>query len=144
MNTPVSYIAHQAYNLRRITLQMSGYSQSGHPTSCLSAADIVATLFLHTMHFDPDKFDYPNNDRFILSKGHASALLYAMWHLLGKVSAEELHHYRKFDSFLEGHATRRFAYTEAATGALGTGLGIAVGEASVSYTHLLHLVQFFY
>jgi transketolase len=89
----------------------------------------MAVLFFQVMAYDPDHFNNSNNDRFILSKGHASALLYAIWYELGKVSKEELQTYRQLKSPLEGHPTLRFPYTEAATGALGTGLSIGVGEA---------------
>lgn len=123
------YIEHKAYNMRVSSLIESAAAGSGHPTSCLSAADIVAVLFFNTMHFDLENFENPDNDRFILSKGHASALLYAVWKELGKLTQQDLLTYRQFDSVLEGHPTFRFAYTEAATGALGTGLSIAVGQA---------------
>lgn len=102
---------------------------SGHTTSCLSAADIVAVLFFYAMRYDPYHYQNPDNDRFILSKGHAAPLLYAAWHELGLVSDKDMLSYRKFDSVLEGHPTRRFAYAEAATGSLGMGLSIGVGEA---------------
>jgi transketolase len=81
------------------------------------------------MNYNPDAFDAPNADRFILSKGHAAPLLYAVWKQLGKVSDAELLTLRQFNSVLEGHPTRRFPYTEAATGSLGQGLSIGVGMA---------------
>jgi transketolase len=129
MNTIQKFLEHKAYRIRRWSLLMTGQAGSGHPTSCLSAADIVAALFFDTMHYDPDNFNNPNNDRFILSKGHASPLLYAAWHEAGKLSNEELMTYRMFGSQLEGHPTLRFAYTEAATGSLGIGLSIGLGMA---------------
>jgi transketolase len=129
MNAIQKFLESKAYQLRRWSLLMTGQAGSGHPTSCLSAADIVAALFFNTMHYDPDNFHYPNNDRFILSKGHASPLLYAAWHELGKVTNEELMTYRVFGSPLEGHPTLRFAYAEAATGSLGMGLSIGLGMA---------------
>lgn len=81
------------------------------------------------MHFDPNNFNNLDNDRFILSKGHASPILYAAWKELGKLSENDLLSYRKFGSPLEGHATLRFAYAEAATGSLGIGLSIGAGMA---------------
>lgn len=135
-------VAHYAYLLRKLSLAMSVQADSGHPTSCFSCADIVAMLFFHELKFDIDNFESLVNDRFILSKGHASALLYAVWHLLGKISYEELLKYRTFSSVLEGHPTRRFAYTEAATGSLGNGLGIAVGQAL--YAKRMQLPGFIY
>ena len=129
MRADRSFLAHIAYKLRVSSLEMSAVAQSGHPSSCLSAADIVSVLFFYAMRFDPDNFEHPDNDRFILSKGHASALLYAVWKELGKLTPQDLLTYRQFDSVLEGHPTFRFPFTEAATGALGTGLSVALGQA---------------
>lgn len=127
-----AFIERKAYNIRVSSLQMTTQAGSGHPTSCLSAADIVATLFFYGMHFDPNNFDNPNNDRFILSKGHAAPVLYAAWKELGKVSEEELMTYRDIHSNLEGHPTLRFKYAESATGSLGMGLSIGAGMALVA------------
>ena len=118
-----------AYQVRLDCLHATTAAGSGHVTSCLSAADIIAVLFFHTMRFNPDDYANPCNDRFILSKGHAAPLLYAVWHQLGKVSDEELLTLRQFDSVLEGHPTPRFPYAEAATGSLGQGLSIGLGMA---------------
>ncbi|HEV2917390.1 MAG TPA: transketolase [Candidatus Babeliales bacterium] len=123
------FLANKAFNLRVLSLQASAAAGSGHPTSCLSAADIVSVLFFHVLRFDPQHFEHPDSDRFILSKGHASALLYAVWEELGIITHDALMQYRQFNSILEGHPTRRFAYTEAATGSLGIGLSIGVGQA---------------
>ncbi len=129
MNTIQKFLEYKAYRLRRWSLLLPAQAGSGHPTSCLSAADIVAALFFDTMHYDPDNFHNPNNDRFILSKGHASPLLYAAWREVGKLTDEEMMTYRMFGSPLEGHPTFRFPYTEAATGSLGIGLSIGLGMA---------------
>lgn len=129
MNTIQKFLEYKAYRLRRWSLLLPAHAGSGHPTSCLSAADIVAALFFDTMHYDPDKFNNPNNDRFILSKGHASPLLYAAWREVGKLTDEEMMTYRMFGSPLEGHPTLRFAYADAATGSLGIGLSIGLGMA---------------
>src|SRR5947208_5204566 len=75
----ISFIENKSYNLRRWSIIASAQAGSGHPTSCLSAADIVAVLFFYAMHFDPYNYENPDNDRFILSKGHAAPLLYAAW-----------------------------------------------------------------
>lgn len=128
-NETIHYLEHQAFEIRLNSLLMTSMAGSGHLSSCLSAADIVAALFFYAMRFDPHNFDNPNNDRFILSKGHAAPLLYCAWAELGLVTQEELMTYRKVDSPLEGHPTRRFHYTEAATGALGIGLSIGAGMA---------------
>lgn len=129
MNRLKKFIEHKAYNIRVNVLSMTTAAQSGHPTSALSAADLVATLFFDTMHFDLLHPENPNNDRFILSKGHASPLLYAVYKELGVLTQKDLSGYRSFDSILEGHPTTRFSYTEAATGSLGIGLSIGAGMA---------------
>jgi len=116
-----------AYNLRVSSLISTSKAGSGHPTSCLSAADIMSALFFYAMRYDPQDHKNPNNDRFILSKGHAAPVLYAVYKELGVLTEEDLLGLRNFDSVLEGHPTPRFAYVEAATGSLGQGLSIAVG-----------------
>jgi transketolase len=123
------FLEHIAYNMRRSILLETTTAGSGHPTSALSAADIVAALFLHTMHIDLAHPENPDNDRFILSKGHASPVLYAVYKELGVISEDELLTYRQFSSVLEGHPTPRFRWSEAATGSLGQGLSIGVGMA---------------
>lgn len=126
---PLPFLESIAYKLRRSVVAMPTYAGSGHPTSCLSAVDIATVLFWAVMQYDPHNFENPYADRFILSKGHASALLYAVWHELGVISSDALKTYRQFNSVLEGHPTFRFSHTEAATGSLGIGLSIGVGEA---------------
>ncbi len=116
--------------IRRHCLVMTTRAGSGHPTSSLSAIELMAgLLFGGAFRYDPDHPDSPNNDRLIFSKGHASPLFYALWAVAGVLGEEELAGYRKFDSPLEGHPTVAFRYTEAATGSLGQGLSIGVGTA---------------
>ncbi len=115
--------------MRRWSVIAPAQAGSGHTTTCLSAADIMSVLFFYAMRYDPKNYECPDNDRFILSKGHASPLLYAAWAEVGVLSDEDMLTYRRVDSVLEGHPTLRFAYTEAATGALGVGLSIGVGQA---------------
>lgn len=111
-------------------LAMSTEAGSGHPTSSLSAVELmVGLLFGGVFRFDPDRPAHPNNDRLIFSKGHASPLFYALWAAAGRVSEAELLTFRKFGSPLEGHPTVTFPYAEAATGSLGQGLSIGVGMA---------------
>ncbi len=129
MNKLKKFLEHKAYNMRISSLVMTSMAGSGHPTSCLSAADLVSALFFYAMRYDPKQFDHPDNDRFILSKGHASPILYAVWKEVGVLTEDDLYTYRKIDSTLEGHPTLRFAYAEAATGALGIGLSIGAGMA---------------
>lgn len=103
---------------------------SGHPSSSLSATDLMTgLLFSGIFKFDTENPNNPNNDRLIFSKGHASPLLYSLWAVAGKVTEEELMTLRKFGSPLEGHPTMAFKYTEAATGSLGQGLSIGLGMA---------------
>ncbi len=124
-----TFLARKAYNIRVSSLRMTTAAGSGHPTTCLSAADITSVLFFHTMRYNPRNYEDPDNDRFILSKGHASPLLYAAWKEVGLLTDDDLLTYRNIDSNLEGHPTARFPYVEAATGSLGMGLSIGVGEA---------------
>jgi transketolase len=116
--------------IRYYSLVSTTEAGSGHPTSSLSAADLMSGLmFGGTFRYDLDDPAHPNNDRLIFSKGHASPLFYSLWAAAGKVSEKELLTLRKFGSPLEGHPTRAFRYTEAATGSLGQGLSIGVGMA---------------
>ncbi|MFA5050520.1 MAG: transketolase [Patescibacteria group bacterium] len=103
---------------------------SGHPTSALSAADLMAVLFFggfYRANLENPKF--ANNDRFIISKGHAVPALYAVYAAAGILTEANLKTLRKFDSPLEGHPTPRFKYNEIATGSLGQGLSVGVGMA---------------
>lgn len=124
----IQLLSYKAYQLRLGSLKATSAAGSGHPTSCLSAADIVAALFFHTMQYDPHNPDNPNNDQFILSKGHAAPLLYAAWWQAGVISEEELLSLRQFDSVFEGHPTPRFGHVKVATGSLGCGLSIGLGQ----------------
>jgi transketolase len=129
MHNLKKFLESKAYQMRVSSLVMTTNAGSGHPTSALSAADIVAALFFYAMRFDPSNPNDPNNDRFILSKGHASPVLYAAWKELGILSEQDLMTYRQFGSVLEGHPTRRFSRTDAATGSLGMGLSNGAGMA---------------
>lgn len=123
------FLEHKALQIRINSLQATTAAGSGHPTSCLSSADIIAALFFQELRYDYKNPHYHNNDRFVLSKGHAIPVVYAALHQLGVISKEQLLSLRKFDSELEGHPTPRFKYNEAATGSLGQGLAIALGMA---------------
>ena len=125
----INFLKHKAYKLRELSIKATTEAGSGHATSCLSAADIVATLFFHVMEYNPQDPKYINNDRFILSKGHAAPLLYAAWEQVGVITEKDLLTLRQFDSNLEGHPTPRFEYNEAATGSLGMGLSYGAGFA---------------
>lgn len=116
--------------IRYYSLSMSSEAGSGHPTSSLSATDVMTgLLFGGTFRYDLENPRNPNNDRLIFSKGHASPLFYSLWAAADALPEEDLLSYRKFNSPLEGHPTPAFRYTEAATGSLGQGLSIGVGMA---------------
>ena len=103
---------------------------SGHPTSSLSAVELMAGLFfLGVFRARLEDPAYPNNDRLIFSKGHASPLFYALYGATGAIEEDEIKTFRKFGSRLEGHPSMAFPYCEAGTGSLGQGLSIGLGMA---------------
>ncbi len=118
-----------ATRLRIESIRATTAAGSGHPTSCLSAAEILATLFFGEMRFDPGDPKHPDADRFVLSKGHAAPLLYAAWAEAGALDRAALLTLRRVDSDLEGHPTPRLPFVDVATGSLGQGLAAAVGMA---------------
>ena len=129
METLKTFLKQKATNLRIHSIISTSEAGSGHPTTCLSAADIVSALFFHAMRYDTADAQNPNNDRFILSKGHAAPLLYAAYAEAGIIPTEKLRTLRQIDSILEGHPTPRFEWTEVATGSLGQGLSLGLGMA---------------
>ncbi|RKU08913.1 transketolase [Candidatus Poribacteria bacterium] len=129
METLKNILKQKATNLRIHSIISTSEAGSGHPTTCLSAADIVSALFFHAMRYDGNDAQNPNNDRFILSKGHAAPLLYAAYAEVGIIPTEKLRTLRQIDSILEGHPTPRFEWTEVATGSLGQGLSLGLGMA---------------
>ena len=118
-----------AIQLRVDSVRATSAAGSGHPTSCLSAAEIVATLFFGEMRFDPHDPGHPHADRFVLSKGHAAPLLYAAWAATGAFERDDLLTLRRFESDLEGHPTPRLPFVDVATGSLGQGLAAGIGIA---------------
>jgi transketolase len=118
-----------ANQLRIHSIAATTAAGSGHPTSCCSAADLVAALFFGHMRYDPKNPHFYNNDRFILSKGHAAPLLYAAWAETGLFPTEDLLKLRQLNSDLEGHPTPRLSFVDVATGSLGQGLSVGVGMA---------------
>ncbi len=118
-----------ANQLRIHSIAATTEAGSGHPTSCCSAADLVAALFFGHMRYDPKNPHYHNNDRFILSKGHAAPLLYAAWAETGLFPTTDLLKLRQLGSDLEGHPTPRLSFADVATGSLGQGLAVGVGMA---------------
>ncbi|MDQ3764391.1 MAG: transketolase [Actinomycetota bacterium] len=127
-----------AQQLRVDSIRASSAAQSGHPTSSMSAADLMAVLVTKYLHYDFGDEDNPNNDHLIFSKGHASPLLYAIHKAAGVISEEELLTYRTLGSRLEGHPTPTAPGVDVATGSLGQGLPVGVGLA-LSGKRLDHL-----
>jgi len=120
-----------ANKLRIHSINATQASNSGHPTSCASMAEIMSVLFFNTMKYSCKEPLHAANDRFILSKGHAAPILYAAWAEAGVVPISELTNLRKIDNDLEGHPTPRLNFIDVATGSLGQGLGVAAGMAYV-------------
>jgi transketolase len=129
IDTDIELLKGIANQLRIHSINATTAAGSGHPTSCCSAADVVAALFFGHMRYDAKNPHYHNNDRFILSKGHAAPLLYAAWAEVGFVPVDELLKLRKFGCDLEGHPTPRLPFVDVATGSLGQGLSVGVGMA---------------
>ena len=119
----------RALHIRIDSIRSTTASASGHPTTCMSAAEILSVLFFDSMNIDVCHPKDKNNDRFVLSKGHGVPAVYAVYKQLGVISDEDLMKLRDIDSTLEGHPTRRFIFNEAATGSLGQGLAIGAGIA---------------
>src|SRR5579884_2132070 len=115
--------------LRVDSIRSSDAAGSGHPTSSMSAADIIAVLLANHLRYDFDRPDDPRNDHLIFSKGHASPLYYSALKAAGAISDEELLTFRKLGSRLEGHPTPVLPWVDVATGSLGQGLPIGVGVA---------------
>ena len=122
-------LAGLAQQLRVDSVRASSTANSGHPTSSLSAADLMAVLLSRYLRYDFAAPDYPGNDHLIFSKGHASPLLYSMFKAAGAIDDTELMTYRTLGSRLEGHPTPRLPWVDVATGSLGQGLPISVGIA---------------
>ena len=119
-----------ATRLRIHSVKMTTEAKSGHPTTCLSMADLIACLFFDEMRFNPqDPYDWAN-DEFVLSKGHAAPILWAAFAEAGVISEKSLMTLRKITSVLEGHPTPRMKWIKAATGSLGQGLSAGVGMAA--------------
>ena len=111
------------------SVRCAAAAKSGHPTSGMSAADLMSVLLAKHLRYDFDVPDAASNDRLVFSKGHASTLLYAMFRAAGAISDDEMMTYRQFGSIYEGHPTPRIPWVDVATGSLGQGLPIGVGMA---------------
>jgi transketolase len=115
--------------LRVDSVRAAAVTKSGHPTSSMSAADLMSVLLAKYLRYDFDEPDDPRNDHLVFSKGHASPLLYSMYKAAGAITDEELLTFRKFGSRLEGHPTPVLPWVDVATGSLGQGLPYGVGIA---------------
>jgi transketolase len=118
-----------ATRLRIDSLRSTSEAGSGHPTSCCSAAELVAATFFAEMRFDPRDPHNPESDRFVMSKGHAAPILYAAWAEAGAFDRADLLKLRTIGSDLEGHPTPRLPFVDVATGSLGQGICAAIGTA---------------
>ena len=128
-STPIPTLKNLATQLRIDSIRSTSAAGSGHPTTCMSAAEIVATLFFSEMRYDAADPRNPYNDRFVLSKGHAAPILYAAWAAAGLFPRDEVLKLRQIGSDLEGHPTPRLSFVDVATGSLGQGICAAVGIA---------------
>jgi transketolase len=129
MSPEARFLAELGQQLRVDSIRASAAAGSGHPTSSMSAADLIAVLLHGHLRLDFGNPDDPRRDHLIFSKGHASPLYYAMLKAVGAIEDEELLTFRKLHSRLEGHPTPRIPPTDVATGSLGQGLPIGVGIA---------------
>ena len=129
MKETIQTLETRAEQLRLDSIESTSAAGSGHPTSCLSAADIVSVLFFHFLRMDPNRPDAPGNDRFVLSKGHAAPVLYAALKQLGALDGTSLTTLRQTESILEGHPVPRVPGVQVGTGSLGQGLAVGLGMA---------------
>jgi len=130
MNYSLDELKEIAKRVRYNALYMITKAGSGHPGGSLSSADVLVTLYFHTMRYDVENPYWEDRDRFILSKGHACPTLYAIFYELGIIRREELDTLRKPGSRLQGHPDiKRLPWAEFSSGSLGQGLSFAVGVA---------------
>src|SRR6202046_2589918 len=127
--TIVDGIKQKAKLLSIYSMMSTTAAGSGHPTSCMLAAQLVAGVFFYAMKFDPKNANSNDNDRFVLSKGHAAPVLYAALAEAGVFPVSRLMTLRQFSSELEGHPTPKIHGVDAATGSLGQGLSVGAGLA---------------
>ena len=127
--TDLEFTRQLGQQLRVDSIRCSTAAGSGHPTSSMSAADLIAVLAARYLQYDWSKPKDPYNDHLIFSKGHASPLLYSLFKAAGAISDDELMSFRKFGSRMQGHPTPAIPWVDVATGSLGQGLPIGVGVA---------------
>ena len=132
MATSIEFLKEKARRMRVSSIKATTEAGSGHPSSCLSAADLASVTFFEEMRYDPSDPGNQANDRFVLSKGHAAPLLWAAYAEAGIIDPDAPMRLRRFDSDLEGHPTPRMPWIDVATGSLGQGLSAALGIALAS------------
>lgn len=129
-NLSTAELKEMAKKLRRHVITMTATAGGGHPGGSLSAADIITTLYLKILRHNPENPQWSDRDRFILSKGHAAPILYAVLAETGYLPVAELATLRRLDSRLQGHADRNCTPgVEMSSGSLGMGLSFAIGVA---------------
>src|SRR3979409_2189160 len=127
--TDLEFARQLGQQLRVDSIRCSTAAGSGHPTSSMSAADLIGVLIARYLQYDWSKPKDPNNNHLIVSKGHAPPLYYAMLKAVGAVSDAEMMTFRQFGSRMQGHPTPALPWVDVATGSLGQGLPIGVGVA---------------
>ncbi len=126
---PIGMLLQRAAKIRAHILEMVAEAKSGHPGGSLSAVEILVSLFFHKMRYDSKRPNWPDRDRFVLSKGHAAPVLFATLAEAGFIPVSELKTLRKLDSRLQGHPDLRVPGVEFPGGSLGIGLSAAIGMA---------------
>ncbi len=126
---PIGMLLQKTARIRAHILEMVAEAKSGHPGGSLSAVEILVSLFFHKMRYDPKRPNWPDRDRFVLSKGHAAPVLFATLAEAGFIPVSELKTLRKLDSRLQGHPDLRVPGVEFPGGSLGIGLSAAIGMA---------------
>src|ERR1043166_327380 len=129
MPTSIDTLKEKGRRLRILSLKATTEAGSGHPSSCLSAADVTSVIFFNEMQFDPKDPHNPANDRFVLSKGHAAPLLWSAYAECGIVQEKDLLTLRRRDSDHEDNPPPRMGWVDVETGSLGQGLPAGLGNA---------------
>src|SRR6202048_3523496 len=127
MTADLEFVSELGKQLRVDSIRSSTAAGAGHPTSSMSAADLLACLVTNHLHYDWTKPDEPNNDHLIFSKGHASPLVYAVFKAVGAITDAEMMTFRQFGSPFQGHPTPILPWVDVATGSLGQGVPCRVG-----------------
>ena len=139
----VAFLEGKALDLRHDILNMIYRAKAGHPGGSLSAVEIVTALYFHILNIDPANPDWPDRDRFVLSKGHACPVLYAALAERGFFDKKELDTLRQYHSILQGHPDmRKVPGLDMTSGSLGNGLSIGVGMALSARLHHQHYMTF--